>query len=345
MKKQLFVACAAALAAVGCSPKKTAGTQQEQSNEKVAVKTVTAEGRTVGQIVDFTANLLPEKQSFICPSLAVRIDEILVEVGDPVEKGQLLVVMDKNQYNQSALQLANNEVDLARLKAVYQSGGVSKQQIDQLETSVGVMRESLEDLEKNVELRSPIDGVVTGRFNEVGDLFTMSPNSAGGVGILQVMQINPLKAIVAIPEQYYPIVKTGMPVEIKVETFPDRTFNGKVSIINPSINSSTRTFDVEVAIPNASRTLRPGMYARTVFNMGEKEGVAVNDLAVQKQVGTNEKYVYVIRDGKAERRTVITGPQQGDVIEIVSGLEPGEQVAVAGISRLSNGTEVEVRNE
>ncbi len=100
------------------------------------------------------------------------------------------------------------------------------------------------------------------------------------------MQIEPLKVFVNISEQYFPYVKVGMPVDVRVDIFPDERFTGTVSLIYPALDPATRTFKVEVRLPNAGGKMRPGMYARTIFDMGEKPGIMVPDVAVQKQVGT-----------------------------------------------------------
>ncbi len=157
------------------------------------------------------------------------------------------------------------------------------------------------------------------------------------------MQINPLKIIANIQEQYYPAVKLGMPVEIRTDIFPGEVFAGKVSLIYPALDASTRTFTVEVTVPNGNEKLRPGMFARSTFNMGDKEGIMVPDVAVLKQVGSSERYLYVVKDGKAERRSVKVGRQIGSDVDILSGVADGEQIAVTALSRLADGVEVEVK--
>ena len=103
---------------------------------------------------------------------------------------------------------------------------------------------------------------------------------------------------------------------------------------------------MEVTVPNRERTLRPGMYARTLFDMGSKPGVMVPDVAVQKQVGSSERYLYVIvGDTVAERRRVEVGRQVGDRVDILQGVSAGEQVAVTALSKLFDGAPVEVKQE
>ena len=341
---KLVVVAFTTLALAGCVGNKTKSSVEGVLTQQTAVLTKVApvENVEVAQTVDFTTTLLPYKKTFITPQMALRIDEIRVDVGDHVKEGELVATLDRNQYNQTSAQLKNAKQNLARMRSVYEAGGVSRSQIDELETSVSVLEENIANLERNIELRSPIDGVITGRYNEPGDLFTMGGNADGGVGVLQVMQINRLKAIVALSEQYYPQIYKGMKVKVMAEVYPDKEFEGEVNIVYPAINATTHTFNVEVLVPNAKEVLRPGMFARTEFNMGSRKSLVVPDVAVQKQMGVNDRYVYVIKDGVAERRIVTLGRQVGQQVEILSGVTEGEEVAITALSKIKNGTSVEV---
>lgn len=348
MKRNIICVAVAAVAALtltscGAGAKKgAAATAQPQEEKAVLVKVAPVVSEQVAETIEFTTTLLPFKKSFITPQMSLRIDAINVNVGDHVRKGQLVAKLDKNQYNQSSVQLKNAEQNLQRMKSVYEAGGVSKSQIDELETSVSVLKETVANLERNIDLRAPFDGIITGRYNEPGDLFTMAGNADGGVGVLQVMQINRLKAVVAISEQYYPQVYKGMKVMVTADVYPDKEFEGTVNIVYPAINASTHTFNVEVTVPNGKEVLRPGMFARTEFNMGDRQSLVVPDVAIQKQMGVNDRYVYVIKDGVAERRVVTLGRQVGEKVEILSGVAAGEMVAITSLSKIKNGSAVEV---
>ena len=337
-RSNLWIAAAIVSAVVltGCR----GGGKKADAGEQGAVSVKVEEARVeeVAQTVSFTANLEANKTTYIVPSVVARIEKLNVEVGDRVKKGQVLAELDKTQYNTNAIQLANLELDFARMKRVYETGGISKQEMDATETSINVLRETVANLKENLTLCSPFDGVVTLRNNEVGDLFS----AAGGTGIYQVMQMNPLKAYVYVSEQYFPHVYMGMPVEVRLDIYPDETFAGKVSRIAPALDASSRTFEVEVTIPNGEMRLRPGMYARTIFNMGVERNVTVLDVAVQRMSGTNERYVYVVDNGRVERRFVTVGRQVGDRMEILDGVKAGEQVVIAGSARLLGGMEVSV---
>jgi RND family efflux transporter MFP subunit len=336
MKKTIVLSLAVGLLAA-CAEQKT---QTAVEQPGVLTKAEPVVEATVELTEVFTSEIEPYKENDITPAASgVHIDRILVDVGDRVQAGQLLVTLDPTQYTQQLVQLKNAESDYNRLLPVYEAGGISTQQIEQAKAQLDVLREVVANLKRNIEYRSPLTGVVTARNAEAGDLLAGQP-------ILHVMQIDPLKVIVNISEQYLPFVKQGMPVDLKVDIFPDRTFEGRVSLIYPALDPATRTFRVEVKVPNADRTLRPGMFARTTFDMGHKQGVMVPDVAVQKQVGTAERYLYVIvGDSVAERRRVELGRQVGDRVDILSGVAPGERVAVTALSKLYDGAKVELKSE
>ena len=195
----------AAAALAGCTGKKTADVQQET---RVLTKTETAVAAPVQLAEEFTSEIEPYKQNDITPAASgVHIDRILVEVGDPVRQGQLIVTLDPTQYTQQLVQLKTVEDDYNRLLPVYEAGGISTQQIEQAKAQLDVQREVVANLKKNIEVRSPISGVVTARNYESGDLFAQQP-------ILHIMQIDPLKVVANISEQYFPNVKVGMPVKL-----------------------------------------------------------------------------------------------------------------------------------
>lgn len=327
-----------ALVMSGCNGKKGAQTTQ---TTKALVKTELTTKSDVEQIANFSGTIEPYVQNVISPATPVRIDDILVDVGARVKKGQLLVKMDKTQYRQAMVQLSNLETDYQRMKSVYEANGISKQQLDAQLAQTEVSREAARNLLENVELTSPINGVVTGRYYDAGDMFSMSPKD-GVVGVLTVMQMDKLKIEINVSEQYFPYIKMGMPVDIDVDIYKDKHFKGKVTLIYPSIDPATRTFKVEITIPNADMVLRPGMFSRVTLNFGSQERVMMPDIALQRQLGTNETYVFVVKDGVAVRKTITVGRHIGDMYEILTGVELGDEVVTAGASKLMDGSEIEI---
>ncbi len=337
MKKTL-IWMAAALMLTACGQKQqTATTTAEEV--KVLTKISTAEKQTISLIEEYTSEVNAYKENDITPAASgVHIDRILVDVGDKVRQGQLLITLNPTQYNQARVNLKVLEDNVNRLKPVYEAGGISAQEFDQVKAQYDVQQEVVNNLKKNIEVLSPISGVVTARNNEAGDLFMNQP-------VLHIMQINPLKVMAHVPEQFFAKVKRGMEIDLKFDAYPEEVFKGQVELIHPAINTTTRTFTVEIRVPNASERLRPGMFARTFFDMGQREAVMVPDVAVLKQVGSSERYLYVIKEGRAERRRITLGRQVGQFIEVLSGVEPGEEVAVTALARLENGSAVEILTE
>ncbi len=333
MKRYYLLLVAAVIFVSACSPAETE--QQEAKDTAVAVKVQDVENRMLDQTIEFTGNILPMTQNFISSAAAQRIEKIYAEVGTRVKKGDLLVEMEDLNYNQAKIQLENLRIDLARTEALYNAGGISRQQYDQLKTQVLVAEESLSNLAKNTRLISPVSGIVTQKNFEEGDV-------AGGQPILMVMQMQPVKILINISEEFFPDVHKGTPVSILLDIYPDQVFKGSVMLVHPTIDAATRSFVAEVRIDNPSLKLRPGMFARAVVSFGEKERTIIPDRAVIKQVGTNNKYVYLLRGDVVEYVKVELGRRVGDIYEVISGVQPGDKVVVAGRTALENGSRVKV---
>ncbi len=310
--------------------------QKAAETPKAVVKTMLATQAPVEQISELTGNILPYAENSITPAMSARIDRILVDVGSRVGQGQVLAKMDETQFSQAEVQLNNLEADLARYQKLYEEGGISKQQLDQLVTQVSVSKHAIDNLKVNTQLTSPIPGVVTERNYDPGDVYMP------GKPILTVMQIDRVKVLVNVSESYFPEVKQGMSVDVKLDLYPGEVFPGKVTLIHPAIDAGTRTFTTEITIPNGNSKLRPGMFARVTLHFGTEEHVLVPDVAVQKQVGSNERFAYVVTNGIAQRRTLQVGRVIGNQYEILSGINEGEQVVIAGAQKLLDQSPVEV---
>ena len=192
-------------------------------------------------------------------------------------------------------------------------------------------------MRKNTVITSPISGVVTARNFEEGDLFASMP-------LFHIMQVDKLKVKVYVSERYFPNVELGQSVNISTDIYPGKVFTANVSRINRVIDPSTRTFEVEVTIPNRDDKfkLAPGMSANATFTMSQRNSVIVPAVAVQKQTGSSDRFVYVVKDGVADYRFVKDGLRVGEFIEILDGVEDGEVVATTGLARLLDGKRVNV---
>ena len=176
-------------------------------------------------------------------------------------------------------------------------------------------------------------------------MYSGAPNtSAGKAAIVTIMQINPLKAVINIPEKYYPLVKKGLKAEIRSDIYKDKVFTAEVFRVSPIINSESRSFEVELVVENESEILRPGMFSRVNLNLGEVQALVVPAITVLKEDGTNTRYIYLIsKDRKAKRTNVEIVNRYDERIEIYSkDVKVGDLIVTAGQEKLDNGVEVKI---
>ena len=302
-----------------------------------AVKVVDAKSEIVPIDEKYSVTLQAYAINNIAPQSGGRIISIKAEVGDFVEKGQVLAQMDKAQLEQAELQLNNLKSEYDRAKALYEKGGVSKSDFETIELQYKVANTTYENLLTNTILKSPLNGVVSARNYDEGDMYTMS------APLYVVQQINPIKAFVAVSEKNYSLLKKGIEVEFTPEALNGKTYVGKVTRIHPTVDAATHTIVAEVTIDNPKFELRPGMYssARVIFSKGD--AIVVPDTAVLKQQGSGVRTVYVLKaDGTVELRIVEVGRHIGSEYVILSGVQAGEKVVVSGQSLLRSGIKVEV---
>lgn len=332
---------AVVIAAVSCGNGKkaapAAAAAEQVAEEAPLVTVVTVGKQDVPQTSVYTSSVEPYAKNNIAPQTSMRISKINVEVGDFVRAGQILAEMDKLQLQQAELQMKNNETEYNRLKGLYDAGGLSKSDLDAIELSYKVSKTSYENLLQNTILRSPINGVVTARNYDKGDMYSMSQP------IYTVEQIAPVKLLVGISESDYSKVKKGNEVKITVDAFPGKVFAGRINRIYPTINESTHTFNVEVIVPNRDNVLRPGMYARVTVQFGVNNSVVVPDTAIVKQTGSGERFVYILNaDGTVTYQNVKLGRRIDSMYEILSGIEDGAKVVTEGQVRLKDGVKVTI---
>ena len=272
----------------------------------------------------------------VSSSVSGIIDEILVKVGDRVSKGQLLVKMDPTQYTTTKLTYANLGVEMSRMEALKAAGSISQQIYDQTKTQYEQVKEQLALYESNTFVRADFAGVISAKNFENGELCAGQP-------ILQLTQINKLKAFVNVQENYFPYLKKGMKLKITSEIYPDKVFEAIIETVFPTIDPSSHTFSVRIQIPNASETLRPGMYVSTSISVGKVKGMLVPYQSVLKLIGSNERYVFVNDGGKAKRITVTLGKRFDRDVEIISDeLKEGDELIVVGQGRLVDGVKLEI---
>ena len=328
------------LASVACSSKKSAEVAAEPVVEvKPKVTTSVVHIEAVDQQSVFTGNVEGYAVNNITPQQPRRITRLLVDVGDRVAAGQKVAELDNAALAQAKAQYENTKANYERSNELYQFGGESKANWEAMKTSYEVAKSTYENLLENTTLVSPISGVITARNYDIGDM-------CGGQPIFVVQKINPVKIKISVSESLYTHIKKGMEVEVEFDALPEQKFTAKVSRITPSIDPSTRTFPVELVLANAKEIVKPGMYARVTMNYGTRQSIVVPDLAVVKQLGSGNRYVYIRKqDGTVAYSKVELGRRMGDKYEILSGIADGDEVVTSGQIALKDGIAVEVVNE
>lgn len=339
--KLRFLAIASLLLA-SCGSRNSAPTPAvaPQAEAPRNVEVTLAVLRDVDQEASYSSTIQPFATNNIQPQQGGRIRKVLVEVGDYVQRGQLLAEMDRTQLDQLELQVKNDAIEQERIQKLHAEGGLSQSDYEAAELGYALRRSNLENVKENTILRSPLTGYVTARNFDKGDMFSMAQP------IFTVQQVVPVKLLVGVSEADYAKVKKGDKVSLTVDALPGRSFSGKVERLYPTINPQTHTVSVEVHVPNTDRALRPGMYARVTVNFGTNRHIVLPDQCIVKQEGSGQRFVYILNeDGTVRFVPVALGRHSGTDQEILSGVSEGDQVVVKGQSALKDGMKVQVLNK
>lgn len=308
------------------------------------VKVMELAFREIAVTQNITSTIVAYEETYLSPSLSGRIRSVNVEVNDHVKKGQLLAEMDRTQLEQTKLQYNQLKTDLARMDTLLQYGSITQQAYDQMKAQVESTGLILENLEENTLLRAPYSGVITGKYYNDGELYSPAPNTpVGKAALVSMIKVDPVKVMVNLSEKYLPLIKEGMMASVSTDVYPDEKFNGTIFRIHPTISPATRTFTVEVKVPNRQQKLAPGMFTRVNLKLGMGEALIVPNLAVLKQSGTNNRYVMLNENGVARKVQVSIVNRHDDQLEISSPeLKGGEELIYVGHTELESGDPIEV---
>ena len=340
--KLSIIAFAVVALMTACGQKDKANTAapagQEAQKAAPVVSVITAQAEDVDITNTFTSNIEPFATNNIVSQTAGRIVSINAEVGQKVRKGQLLAKMDDVNLAKTRMQYVNDSTELARLSQLYEIGAIAQSDYDMARLALNVTQKTYQNLAENTYLRSPINGVVTARNYDKGDMYSMTQP------IFVVEQIQPVKMLVNVSESLFTQVHEGMEFDITVDAYPNEVFKGKVNLLYPTVSATTHTFPVEIICENKDERLRPGMFARVTANFGTNHHVVVPDVAVVKQQGSGEHFVYVLQPDNTVKYTLVElGRRLGNRYEIVSGINEGDRIVTEGQVRLKDGVSVTVK--
>lgn len=304
----------------GCGDDQEEAARTEAGKRNVRVSS--AERKDLRAGISLTGRIEADKHLNISSAVGGRIEKIHVQVGDTVAEGDLLVEFDDSQLVQAQKSYENIKRNYQRISRLYEADAVDRQSYEEVETAYGIAESNYNHLLKNIKLRSPINGRISSITMKEGENFT----PMGLPHLVRIVSSEKMKAVVNLPDSDYHSVITGMPVELKVTAYPDETFHGVVSYISPEADMMAGTFKCEITIRDSADKLRHNQFARIFIVTDE----AQQTLVIPQQALINENRVFVVENGKAQKREIETGIYSQKYIEITSGIQENEQVIVVG---------------
>jgi RND family efflux transporter MFP subunit len=339
----------------GCSRDKAANRTETLRKNPVNVKVQPVQRGAVIHTLDYKGTVMPWKHANIGPETSGRIKTIYKKQGDRVKKGELLAELDtttlKLQLKQAeaALEVARAAykdalLNVNRLKKLFEKNAISSMQLEKAELSlesaltgeknaratVDLVRHNLD----NAYMNAPFDGIVTSKNSEEGDI--INPMMGMGQSVLTLMHLSKVKVILDVPSEEIEKITLGQPCTVTVTTLPEETFNGRVYSKNLAADTVSKTFKVEIEIPNPGLRIKSGIFADVGIEIFRKENCLILPLSAVITEGETS-YVMSYREGKAIFTGVEVGERDRRVVEIVHGLSEGQLVVVEGNYDLKDG--------
>lgn len=341
--KQFFIGLpVAAILLAGCNTGAKNG-QTAAANQAVKVK--------VQKVDTFSGNV---KQSYIGTieeSVSVplsflvtgNIEKVLVEEGQSVSKGQLLAVLNSESY-QNAYQISLSKARQAqdafdRLDAVYKKGSLPEIKYVEIQTGLEQAHSMASISEKNLKdcrLYAPVSGMIGKRMVEPG--MSIVP----GNPVLQLVKIEKVKVGIPVPEKEITAIAKGQKAQVRVSAIGDQLYDGEVKGIGVLSNPLSHTYTVKVELNNPQGTLKPGMVCEATISNPSIASRIVAPLSAVQLRGNGEKYVFVANSGKAEKRTVETGPLVSKGVVITKGLSAGDLLITEGYQKIGDNSAIEI---
>ncbi len=301
--------------------------------------------QTVKERVAVIGTLVANESVAIKSELDGAIEAILFEEGEPVEAGEPLLRIDQRKLKASLAEAEANlrlaESTLERYVALAETRAVSQQEVDQARSTyqvrlaaVELMRAELED----ATVIAPFEGILGARLVSIGQYVNK------GQGLTSLMDMDPMKVELNVPERFLGRMEVGQVLEVSVAAYPQERFSGRIYFVDPQVDPDTRTVLVKARVPNPQERLRAGMFANLELILQVRENaVVIPESALL--LGADQASVFVVEDGKAQPRPVTTGVRMAGALEIRFGLSAGEMVVIEGTQKLAPGVSVKVREE
>lgn len=323
------------------------GGEFEQPPEYVTSATVQEESWR--QTLDAVGSVAAVQGVTVTTEAAGKVNTIHFESGQTVREGQLLVTLDTStEEAQLAAALADKElasVNLERAKKLRESNTVAQAELDSANATFLAASAQVENLNASIEKKkipAPFEGRLGIRQIDLGQFIN------SGSPIVSLQSLDPVFVNFAFPQQWVSKVELGMEVEIRVDSYPDEVFSGKLTTVNPEISESTRTIGLQATFENPDEKLLPGMFCQVsvVLPIEEKLKVIPATAIVYASYG-DSIFQIVQNEGQTvvEQRFVRLGERRGDFVSVLSELDVGSKVVSTGAFKLRQGMRVELNND
>jgi len=306
----------------------------------VSVETTVVALSELKSSVKAVGTLTAEASATLRAEVPGQIMAVHFREGLPIEKGARLYSIEATVLeavvNEARANTNRSEAALKRAEDLHAKQLISGTDYDtaraNYDVDVARLRSSQARLSKTV-IRAPFDGFVGLRRINVGDYATI------GQELVDVVQINPLRVEFSVPETLLSKVRSNLPIEVSVDAYPDDVFSGNITAVAPKSDVRGHSLEVRASLPNDELKLRPGLFVRITVSLGAKQDAIVIPEQAIWPIG-QDKTVYVIVGGQAQRRVVRLGKRQPGAVEIIAGLEAGETIVTAGQMKLYEGAAV-----
>ena len=326
----------------GCGANSDTEDGAEEEITRIPVEITALQRGEVFAVYTGTASLETDADALVIAKVSGEVVDLLVEEGDRVEEGQVLARLDGDrlrlEMQRSLANLRKLEQEYERNLKLFDRGLVSSGAFEDLKYELDALRAAyrLAELEYGyTEIRAPITGVVSERHIRLGNNISVNEPA------FRVTAMDPLIAYIHIPEREFRRLEAGQAAQLTLDAIPGQRFSASVERISPIVDPETGTFKVTLEIPDPAGTLKPGMFGRFNIVWDRRSDVLLAPRAAILDDDVSQA-VFVVVDGKAERRSVRTGYSRGEQVEIVDGLDGDEQIVVIGQSGLRDGASVEV---
>jgi membrane fusion protein, multidrug efflux system len=343
MKPILFPSMLVALLAwgVGCQKKPAGAGGGPPAGFAVQAVVMEAKVQPVNETLSLVGSVAANEMVEIKSETDGTLEEILFTEGKPVKQGELLIRLDESKFSASVNEAEANfklsETTYERSRQLHGEKLVSRQEYDQAAALYQANKASLDlkkRLMKDARIYAPFKGVMGTRLVSPGQVIGKNTT------LTWLIDLDPVKVEVNVPERFVGQLRVGQKIEVTVAAYPGRTFLGEVFFVAPFVESATRTAQVKARIANPQAELKPGMFANLNLTLKLKEEALVIPETSVMSSG-DRTIIYVLdQNDTAQIRPVKIGIRQAGLVEITSGLKPGERVVAEGIQKIRPGAKV-----